>query len=378
MTPIENKKLVWWRDVPIDVEIGLLTYLSKVWKNDIYIISANDYEAARKQCLWNTDSFDNVHMITGNLDEKSNKALTEKLLAEDNVNIFSGVRGGHKKYLDYLNNDKKHKCVIVMESPSLFGTNLKYTVKKIAYPILYGSYYRKYKSVVKGLFALGEKGVNIYTSYGWRNVFDFMYLPCLHKQEKSAANKPAEIRMLYIGRFDYSVKGVNVLMDAIDKLDAKNKWSIDLVGGYGAKKDEVIAWCERTPGANYIGSWESGLVVEKMTDYDFCIVPSISDGWNLTPLQTLNAGIGCIITDNAGSQELIRNSGAGIVVKSNNIVELKSALEYALENREQVMKWKEKALSYADKVSTENVGSYFVKALKYCFGESEERPECPW
>lgn len=228
---------------------------------------------------------------------------------------------------------------------------------------------------------MGEGAVNQYSSYGWKNVFDFMYLPKLKKADKMDAPKGIEEqegKLLYIGRFDFPTKGVHILMEAVDRIKASKPWHLDLVGGYGAQKDEVLDWCDRKEHVNFLGSWDAASVVEKMANYDFCVVPSLYDGWNLTPQQALYAGIGCIATDHAGSQELIRNSGAGVVIKSGDSNALSQWIREAIENRETTENWKANAKKYADKVSVENVGNYFIQGLKYCYGEREEKPECPW
>lgn len=381
MGAVIERKLVWWRDVPIDVEVGLLAYLAENWKSEIYVICANDYESSRKQCAWDIDSFGNVHIIVGNLDRPDNRELIDQLLEEDNVNIFSGIKGGHRIYLDRLNRKNNRSCVMVMESPSLYGSKIKVALKRIAYPLVYGWYYRKYRSMIRGLFAMGEGAVKQYASYGWKNVFGFMYLPKLKKANRTDSSNDIaqkEVKLLYIGRFDFSTKGVRILMDAIDRVKTSKHWCLDLVGGYGAQKDEVLDWCERKDHVRFLGSWDAASVVEKMADYDVCIVPSLYDGWNLTPQQALSAGIGCITTDNAGSQELIQNSGAGVVIRSGDSDMLSQWIRKAIEDQEMTDSWKANAKKYADSVSVENVGNYFIQGLKYCYGERKEMPECPW
>lgn len=381
MASIVERKLVWWRDVPVDVEIGLLTYLAENWKNEIYVICANDYESSRKQCAWDIGSFGNVHIMVGNLDYPDNRRIIDQLLDEDNVNIFSGIKGGHRVFLDKLAQKNNCSCVIVMESTSLYGSKIKVALKKIAYPFIYGQYYRKYRAVIKGLFTMGEDAVTQYSSYGWKNIFDFMYLPKLKKVDKTDVPKSGaeqEVKILYIGRFDFSTKGVHILMEAIDHINSAKPWRIDLVGGYGAQKDEVLGWCERKEHVRFLGSWDADSVVEKMANYDFCIVPSLYDGWNLTPLQALHAGIGCVTSDKAGSQELVRNSDAGIVIKAGDSNALREWIQKAIENRDLVENWKSNTREYVDRVSIEKVGNYFMQGLRYCYGELEEKPECPW
>ena len=378
---ILEKKLVWWRDVPIDVENGLLMYLSKKWKNDIYIISANDYESSRKQCSWDNFHLNNIHMINGNLDSKENQKIINSLLKEDNINVFSGIKGGQRVYLDLLNKNKKNKCVIISEIPSM---NCNF-IKKICYLAVYSYYYKKYKSIINGLFAMGKDAVHFYSLCGWKNIFNFMYLPnfkpikSLNNNNNNNQKSVRKIKMLYIGRFDYKSKGVKILMKAVDKIKkSKNEWALDLVGGYGLNKDEIIEWCNKKENINFKGSWNFNCVIEEMSKYDFCIVPSKYDGWNLTPLQSIYSGIGCITTDNSGSQELIFNSGAGIVVSANNVKKMKKAIEDALNNIDLIDNWKLKANKYSNIVSIENVGNYFVNGLKFCYGEISKKHKCPW
>lgn len=375
---ILNKELVWWRDVPVDVEIGLLTYLCQTWKNKVYVISANGYAAERKLVAWENEnrSLQNVELIYGKSEIANNSATIQRLLDSDAIHVFSGIKGGQKVYLDYLNKKKEKACVLVMESTSKYGNKAVKLLKGIAYPMQYSAYYIKYKSTVKGVFAMGASAVNQYSSYGWKNVFDFMYLPSLVKREKK--ERTETIRILYIGRFDFPTKGMDVLMKAIDMLGKTGRYKLDLVGGYGNNKDEVINWTAGKENVEYIGKWDSNEVVEKMTNYDVCVVPSKCDGWNLAPLQCLHAGIGCIVTDNAGSQELIEHSMAGVVIPSSDEVALLNVLQKIIKKPEIIDDWSNSAKEYVSKVSVELIGQYFIEALEYCFGYTEQKPTCPW
>ena len=225
---------------------------------------------------------------------------------------------------------------------------------------------------------MGEDAVHLYDSYGWKNIFDFMYLPRIRKMDGQRTVLRKKIKMLYIGRFDFAAKGVDVLMRAIRDLETDVLWELHLVGGYGTNKDQIIEWCNTTKNVEFAGSWTSDQMIENMTEYDFCIVPSNYDGWNLTPLQAIYAGIGCIISDNAGSQELIRNSRAGAVVKAGDARELSTVIKNVIENHGIIDMWKDCARNYADRISIEQVGGYFIQSLRYCFGEIERKPECPW
>ncbi len=378
MSEMLSRPLVWWRDVPIDVESGLLTYLSKVWENDIYVVAAHDYESARKQCAWEVGAKGNVHLFTGESSLQENQHTLNALLRDnDTLHIFSGIRGGQRRYLDLLNKENGAKCVFVMESPSLYGTSIRRAIKRIAYPMMYSHYRYLYKGITCGLFAMGEDAVAKYRAYGWSNVHNFMYLPQFKRIDGFHEYRNT-VKMLYIGRFDYHAKGVDILQQAIDRLPEHEIWQIDFVGGYGANKDEVIRWCENRKNVNYIGKWNSDEVVARMTEYDICIVPSRYDGWNMTPQQAIHAGIGCIITDHAGSQEIIRNSNAGMVVSAGSVDAIYESITMVLNKPELIENWRKKAKSYADRISTDAVGKYFVNRLSFSFGYSKEMIKQPW
>ena len=97
-----DKILVWWREVPVDVEMGLVKYLSSNWKGYIYIIPCLGYEDERKVFKWESGDYKNVKFIYGNLEDKKNKDIIESLLSADAVHIFSGIKGLQKKYLSFL------------------------------------------------------------------------------------------------------------------------------------------------------------------------------------------------------------------------------------------------------------------------------------
>lgn len=373
-----SRPLVWWRDVPIDVESGLLTYLSKVWENDIYIVAAHDYESARKQCAWEVGAKSNVHLFTGESSLQENQHTLNALLRDkDTLHIFSGIKGGQRQYLDSLKKVKGAKCVLIMESTLQYGNKYKAKVKKIMYPLIYRYYGYAYRKVISGLFAMGESAVKQYSSYGWKNVLSFMYLPNL-EQVPVVHNERKCTKFLYIGRFDFSTKGLDILIEAVKQINCREKWSLDLVGGYGKERAEVIEWCAKQEHVSYVGKWPANSVVARMAEYDVCLIPSRADGWNLTPQQAIYAGIGCITSTGAGSQEIVRNSQAGIIVKNGDIDGFARAMTSAIENPELVDIWKKKAISYQERITVDAVGRFFVEGLAYFFEQTTEKPSKPW
>lgn len=370
--------LVWWRDVPIDVEDGLLSYLSDVWKNKIYIVSINGYEEARKKCGWSIKNFSNIHFITGKEEIKISDQIIQYLLCTSEcLHIFSGIKGGHRVFLNKLRRKNTAKCVFIMEAPSLYGSNAKKYLKNLAYPILYYSYYREYNNQINGLFAMGNGATILYKNYGWKNTLPFMYLPNLSKFDNEIKTT-TEIKFLYIGRFEFETKGLDVLMKAIDFFDETSNWKLDLIGGYGKNRNEVINWSTQKQNVNFLGKWDSDTVVANMSQYDCCIVPSKYDGWNLTPQQAIHAGIPCIVTNGAGSQEIIEDSKAGMVIEKDDVNALVVSIKKVIDSPNLLKEWKVNAQKYVEKISVNNVGKYFIDGLAYFYGFSNIKPQKTW
>lgn len=377
-----DKALVWWREVPVDVEMGLVEYLSSNWKGKIYIVSCLGYENERKACKWGNGNFKNVKFIYGDLEDIENKGIIDSLLLADAIHIFSGIKGLQKKYLKILkrNNPRRKDCVLICESPSLYGSKIKRFIKKFLYPIIYGCYWMKYGKMFSVFFTMGQKAGKIYSSYGWDSkiIYPFMYLPIVDDTIKNTSElKGEKIKGVYIGRFMFSTKGTDDLMRALDILH-DSRLEIDFAGGYGEDKDQVIEWCANCVSADYVGMWASNTIVKSMSKYDFVVVPSKYDGWNMAPYQSICAGIGCIVSDKAGSEEIIENSGSGVIFQAGNYQQLSDILSKIILDKSIVDDWKKRAVAFQDKISINQVGSYFIESIKYQYGEIKTKPYCPW
>lgn len=377
-----RESLIYWRDVPPDVDLGSFEYIANHWDGKIIVVSFNDYPIERKLCDYHVVEIENVELIIVASLEKPNEYL--KNLIDNNkdaIHVFSGMRGAKRYFLDYYNQmNKNPKIVVIAERPFLFGTKIEIELKKAIFNVMYSFLNIKFHKAIKCFLPLGEIGVKTYEGYGWNKeiFFPYMYnpkLPVIHNAKIS--NR--KTKFLYVGRFDDNSKGVDILMDAIDKLPKSNNWSLDMVGGYGNIKETVIKWCESQSNVNYVGTWDNEQVCYKMREYDCCIVPSKYDGWNLTPNQAINAEIGTIITNQAGSDELIEYSHAGTVVTADDVDALFVEIFLAIGNEDLLTNWKENARKYKNRISSSTVGQYFIDIMDYTFGGiPSEKPVCPW
>ncbi len=377
-----NDTLIFWRNNPMDVNLGVFDYLLKNWPGKIMVVSQKGYSDERKKCGWGTEENSGYDFFV--LEDMENPEKFEETFIEENkdaIHVFAGLRGRMAERIKKLKKIRKNpNIVIIAERPAVYSGGIKGKIAGWLRYILYFFIAMKHSRGIKAFLAMGERGVAQYAAYGFnrKKMFQYMYCPVYPKIERKERKNLDEVRFLYIGRFDRKNKGIDLLMKAADSISDKSNWRLDLVGGYGEYAEETIAWANGTPNVNFVGKWNFDEVCQNMAEYDVCIVPSRYDGWNLSPNQAICSGIAAIVSDQASSDELIKYSGAGIVFKAGNVKLLKAAMERIINNSEELEEFKNRTGSYVESISPETVGKYLMDIFHYVLSDGKEKPECPW
>ncbi len=383
MTAKGRDELIFWFDQPPKVSLGAFNYVANNWGNKVMYISDHGYGEHRKLINWdNSDYGDAETVILSELDNEQEfiKEIFDKY--PDAIHIMNGFCSTiESKIRQYVKRDGV-KLVVHTEKP--LGSKHSFTFEKLVRnfltPIKYKRICKEYSAYVDAVIPLGKWGKELFESYGWDRdkVFPFMYCPILSDVNEMAHTKGEKVRFLYVGRFNYKSRGLDLLMKSFDKLADDDRWSLSLGGGYGDKKDEVISWAKNNPKVNYMGILPAETVGNVMCEHDVYIVATRADGWNSQINESLNAGSGVITSDEAVSDELIEASGAGFVVRANSVSSLYKAILKVLDNPEIVDDWRSKALEYKNRITGSSVGSYLTDILDYTFYNSGEYPICPW
>ncbi|MDY3302997.1 MAG: glycosyltransferase [Clostridia bacterium] len=393
------RSIVFWREVPLDVNLGAFEAFSKLFDGTIIVVSKRKLQSERQKVGFEDCQNKNVKTISLGTDDKSAYKVATRIIDDriDAIHIFNGIKGFNKKILDYLIKrckclDEKPKIGFIGERPlygvvrcsaNSFVNRIKLNIKKRCCKISYRYLSLKYGKYISVMFVMGQIGEKKYREYGFNPsvIFPYMYCPKLCMTGKRNYNVHTPLKFLYIGRFNFSTKGLDILMSTIDELsqqEGKDRYLLDLVGGYGDKSEEVKRWADKYENVKFIGAWEVSEVCNKMIDYDVCLVPSRFDGWNLTPNEAIYSGVSTIISSEAGSDELIRESGSGIVVDFNIKHEFVKILKQVIYNPNIVVQWKNNTEGYREKISPDIVGKYFLNVIEYVFYGAGERPICPW
>lgn len=374
-------ELIFWFETPPKVSKGSFNFVANHWENKVLFICDEDYPEYRKAANWNDGDFGKaeLHFLS---EQDNEKAYIEHVfnIYPDAIHVISGFCNAIQVKIRPFLFRSGIKAVAFSEMPVMMGGKVEALIRNLYFKFKYKRIQRLFSPYIKVFFPMGAKGVGVFAHYNWDRdrMFPFMYCPVNHfniervQEEKSHT----QLKFLYVGRFYFKTKGVDVLMKACDNL--KGDWQLDMVGGYGKDKIEVEKWIETHSKVNYLGRWDSTEVVNKMYGYDVVVVPSRYDGWNLLSNESIYAGVGAIVSNRAVSDEIIREGNTGLVVKGGSYKELVQAMQYAIDNRKIVEEWKLNALGFYPNISPETVGQYFMDVLKYAFYDNGTKPCCPW
>ena len=374
------ENLIFWFDNPPTCSKGIWKIVNSKWEKKCYFICISDFREDRLK-VQSTEANSNELPLHINIEHKE---IVDFIFRHRNdIHIFNGYKGKTSRYLKYLLKINKNAKVLVWaERPGDRGKRYWPKFTSILYKLYHSVYAYKYSNKISAILAIGIQGVEAYCNCGWSKdkIFPFLYVPDLKScPRRDKIDKNKKIRFVYLGRFSARGKGLDTLVKAYNFLNKKN-FTLDLVGGYGDYNNITQNWIRNHENLTYGGTWPIQETSERLTDYDVCIIPSRFEGWNVTTNEAISAGIGCIITNQAVSQELIEISGAGKIIPANSPKQLAKAMQSVIDNPEVIIEWKKRAVQYRKQISPEICAEYFIDVLKYLFDDTSEkkRPEAPW
>ena len=175
--------------------------------------------------------------------------------------------------------------------------------------------------------AVGPKLKEIYSAYlSWcgKNVFEltpgiFTELSHLKRSVRSDSSKP--FRVLLFGRGDsedFELKGFDIAAQAVANLN-DTRYVLLFVGAYGP--DEVADKFKNlglSPGQLTVRSYLENRedLAKVLCAVNLSIIPSRSEGFGLTALEALSAGLPFLVSQNSGFGDAIQDIGSSFIVDS--------------------------------------------------------------
>ena len=109
---------------------------------------------------------------------------------------------------------------------------------------------------------------------------------------------------------------------------------------------------------------------------DVFIFPSLSDGFGYAPLEAMNYGVPCIVTETSGISDILCDKDEGFIIRAESSDDIKQKIEWCCNNRDKLLlmgkKAKEKAGQYSEKEYEENIRSFLTRISEEIRNEDKQ------
>lgn len=196
----------------------------------------------------------------------------------------------------------KNKSVFTAHSMRLSTRNLKYYKKVLAIS-------HAVKTDIEGRSTI--KAILVYNGIDTN---------CI--KQKSNYNIDT-FRIVQIGRLDHTIKGQNVLLEALNLLvhvHGINNINVDFIGvGKCLEFLQNLARSYQIENyVNFLGIKDRSYIYEHLRDYDLLLQPSFYEGFGLTIVEAMIAKVPVLSSNIDGPAEIIENGSYGFLFRVGN------------------------------------------------------------
>lgn len=136
----------------------------------------------------------------------------------------------------------------------------------------------------------------------------------------------SKLELLFVGRFAFN-KGINILMDAVEKLNGegyRDRLHFNLVG----KGPLFEEYKKRYAFSNvsFLGFADDDRLMDLYRENDLFVFPTRFEGMPTVVLEAMAAGMPVVVSDTGATSELVDSSN-GFLIEANNVRALKWAIQ---------------------------------------------------
>lgn len=160
----------------------------------------------------------------------------------------------------------------------------------------------------------------VFEGFNENRIFRLPYGTSVSVLQKNYTQQSSKIKLVFVGRVEY-LKGVDFLFDAL-KGDLGSNFSLKIVGNIthdNDYKDELLIH-------EYHGYLEKQEVMNIISNSDYLILPSLSEGMSYAVLEALSLGTPAIVSNRCGYNGIIKDSHNGFVFDSGDLDSLRECL----------------------------------------------------
>jgi glycosyltransferase involved in cell wall biosynthesis len=176
-----------------------------------------------------------------------------------------------------------------------------------------------------------------------------------------------------------SRKRVELLLCALSGL-SQHMWRLHIVGS-GPLEESLRKLADSlkiSARITWHGSIDNERAQRRIMDADVLVLPSAFDGWGAVVSEALLRGTPVVVSEAAGSSELITDPSMGIVVRVDSLSELQEALECMVLKGSQRPEHRASLAADCDRRMSATVGASYLAGLLTSLVDAEPRPDAPW
>lgn len=205
---------------------------------------------------------------------------------------------------------------------------------------------------------LERRGVESQDIYVGGQVMPEVCIP----QTKNGTEESDEFVFLYLG-YLRKAKGIHHLIRAFTQADIDN--AILRVAGSGPYKQQLKELAAGRDRIEFVGHVQGTEKARCYESADVLVLPTLRDTWGLVVNEAISFGLPVIVTEAAGSKQLVRDAGVGLIVEPGDEHGLSSALEEMFVDMPSRKEYAERAKDTSQATSVEHGARPFIDAIEH-------------
>lgn len=252
-----------------------------------------------------------------------------------------------------------------------FKKRCVYTVHQIGIPLINLKKYKKLFSISKAVQDDLKKRESIDSELVYNGI-DFTKVKS--RTNYSFGNSDV-FRIIQVGRLQHLQKGQDILVDSLRGLADQGrieKISVDIIGDGPSQEylQQLINEKKLEIYITLVGAKDRDWVYENLSSYNLLVQPSRSEGFGLTLIEAIAAGLPVIASNIDGPAEILQNFSSSYLFETENINELSQKIievqkDYAINHIEaKCLTSLEKAKKSFSVTNTSNTYMEYYKSMK--------------
>lgn len=168
--------------------------------------------------------------------------------------------------------------------------------------------------------------------------------------KKTKYNSTPNLRIIQVARIEIDKKGQDILLKAISLLKQEHtNIYVDFIGTGNSINTlkKIVNELKLTENVRFLGMQDRKYIYSHLKEYDLLVQPSIFEGFGLTVIEGMVAGLPVLVSNVDGPMEIVHNGKYGFIFQTRNAEDMAQQINYIIHHPDLAMKTAHKGQQYA-------------------------------